>query len=163
MTPFYYDEPRQLLIYPRSDLITHAIPEARELNGAWTAVPRNLRNSQILRHFNYPVTPVITDQNYNWPRSPTIKNPYESQKLTANFLVLNPRAFVLSDMGCVAGETLLETFEGKVPIEQIALRGSGFKLKSCTNSGVAFVDAQKPFCKGVDLRYRNSKHRSLLF
>ncbi len=104
MTEFFFDQTHNVLVYPRNDLITSAIPEARELNGSYVAVPKNLRNSQILRHFNFPVTPIMTDQNYNWPRSPSIKHPYESQKLTSNFLVLNPRAFVLSDMG--SGKTM---------------------------------------------------------
>lgn len=103
-TPFFHDTQRDILIYPRSDIITQAIPEACELNGKFVAVPRNLQNSQILRHFNFPVAPVMTDENYSWPRPPYIKHPYESQKLTSNFLVLNPKSFVLSDMG--SGKTM---------------------------------------------------------
>ncbi len=101
---FWFDQPSNTLIYPRHALITQTIPEAREIAGSYVAVPRTLRNSQILRHYNFPVTPVITDENYDWPRPPHIKHPYESQKVTANFLVLHPRAFCLSDMG--VGKTL---------------------------------------------------------
>lgn len=102
MTEFYFDQSRKLLIYPRSDVISRAIPEAREINGQFIAVPHNLRNSQILAHFNYPVVPVM--EGYNWPRSPEILHPYESQKIAANFMVLHPRCFSLSDMG--VGKTL---------------------------------------------------------
>lgn len=101
---FWFDQPSNTLIYPRHALITQTIPEAREINGQLVAVPRTLRNSQILRHYNFPVTPVIDDSNYEWPRPPHIKHPYESQKVTANFLVLHPRSFCLSDMG--VGKTM---------------------------------------------------------
>ena len=93
---FYFDAQRKLLIYPRSDQIRQAIPEAREINGALVAVPQTLRNSQILRHWQYPVAPII--DAYDWPAPPGIV-PYASQKLAANFMVLHPRCFNLSDMG----------------------------------------------------------------
>lgn len=102
MSEFYHDPERKLLIYPRSDIIARSIPEAREINGAYVAVPHNLRNSQILSHFNYPVTTIMND--YDWPRSPAIPHPYESQKIAANFMVMHPRCFNLSDMG--VGKTL---------------------------------------------------------
>jgi len=106
---FYFDQKRQLLIYRNAsqfltDQLRQAIPEAREINGSYLVVPRNLRNSQVLRHFQFPVAPVITDSNYQWPRHPSIGHPYESQKLTTNFMILHPRCFVLSDMG--VGKTL---------------------------------------------------------
>jgi SNF2 family DNA or RNA helicase len=103
---FYIDQLRNLLIY--ADLpgftrhqIGQAIPEAREINGKYLAVPRTLRNSQLLRLLGQPVAPVM--QDYDWPSAPGIK-PYESQKLAANFMVLHPRCFNLSDMG--VGKTL---------------------------------------------------------
>jgi SNF2 family DNA or RNA helicase len=83
--------------------LLQALPEAREINGAHVAVPATLRNSQILRWMQYPVMPVITEENYDWPHGPGIK-PYESQRITTNFLALHPRSFVLSDMG--VGKTL---------------------------------------------------------
>lgn len=106
---FYFDQKRQLLIYRNTsqfltDQLRQAIPEAREVNGHYLAVPRNLHISQVLRHFGYPVPPVLTDQNYLWPRHPSIAHPYESQKLTTNFMILHPRCFVLSSMG--TGKTL---------------------------------------------------------
>lgn len=98
---FFLDRPRNLLVYPdlpgfTKHQLAQAIPEARELNGKFFAVPRNLRNSQILRLFGHPVALVM--DGYDWPSQPGI-TPYESQKLTANFLLLHPRCFVLSDMG----------------------------------------------------------------
>lgn len=98
MSEFYYDQTRNLLIYPSAytSNIQQAIPEARTVNGHYLAVPRTLRNCQVLRWFNYPI-PLIMDQ-YDWPAPPGIK-PYESQKIAANFLVTHPRCFNLSDMG----------------------------------------------------------------
>jgi SNF2 family DNA or RNA helicase len=106
---FYHDTTRNLLIYRNTsqfltDQLRQAIPEAREINGHYLAVPRNLHTCQVLRHFQYPVPPVLTDSNYSWPRHPSIGHPYESQKLTTNFMILHPRCFVLSDMG--VGKTL---------------------------------------------------------
>jgi SNF2 family DNA or RNA helicase len=100
---FYHDQGRNLLIYPtrQPDRFVHYIPDAKPINGAYVAVPRNLRNLQTLRHFGIPVTPIM--DGYDWPASPGIR-PWETQKLAANFLVLHPRCFNLSDMG--VGKTL---------------------------------------------------------
>jgi SNF2 family DNA or RNA helicase len=107
MTDFYHDQARNLLIYKQhSPFITsqlqQAIPELQQINGTYLAVPRTLRNAQVLRLFEYPVPSVMDD--YDWPRHPSIPHPYESQKLAANFMVLHPRCFNLSSMG--TGKTL---------------------------------------------------------
>jgi SNF2 family DNA or RNA helicase len=103
---FWHDTQRDLLIYKGLPLpaVQQAIPETRLLNGSYFAVPRTLTSSQILRHFNYPVAPVITEATYDFPRPPNIRKPYESQVLAANFMALHPRCFNLSDMG--VGKTL---------------------------------------------------------
>ena len=100
MTEFWYDEKRQALIYSgyASAFLQQAVPDLRQLNGSYFAVPRTLRNSQILRHFDYPVLPVLTDKNYDFPIEPGRK-PLAHQKLMANFMLLHPRCFNLSDMG----------------------------------------------------------------
>ena len=96
---FYFDQPRNLLIYDRpSSLVLEHIPEAKRLNGQYVAVPRTLRNSQVLRWLNYPVAPIITDENYDFPIEPG-KTPLIHQKIMANFGVLHPRMFNFSDMG----------------------------------------------------------------
>lgn len=97
MTPFHFDTKRNLLVYPTgSGQIAQYVPDAKQINGAYVAVPRTLHNSQILRWLNYPVPPVM--QDYDWPAGPGIK-PWESQKLAANYMVLHPKCFNLSDMG----------------------------------------------------------------
>jgi SNF2 family DNA or RNA helicase len=105
---FFHDHKRNLLVYETPSplhvaQLLQSLPEAKQINGSYVAVPATLKNSQTLRWMQYPVAPVITEQNYEWPRGPGIF-PYESQKITANFLALNPRSFVLSDMG--VGKTL---------------------------------------------------------
>jgi hypothetical protein len=101
MMTFFLDQPRNLLIYP--DLpgytrhqIAQAIPEAKELNGHYLAVPRTLRNSQLLRVLGQPVAPVM--DGYDWPIEPGRK-PLLHQKLYANFQVLHPRCFNLGSPG----------------------------------------------------------------
>lgn len=98
MTNFCFDPHRNLLIYPRSDVIERYLPESKSINGHFVAVPRTLQNCQMLRWLNYPVPPIITDANYDWPATPGVR-PWESQKLAANFMALHPRCFNLSDMG----------------------------------------------------------------
>ncbi len=105
---FYHDQRRNLLVYETPSplhvaQLLQSLPEARQINGSFVAVPATLKNSQTLRWMQYPVAPVITEKNYDWPCAPGIR-PYESQRITSNFLVLAPRAFVLSDMG--VGKTL---------------------------------------------------------
>lgn len=102
MTELYHDQSRNLLVYRadplRASHILQRIPEAREIGGKYVALPHTLQNAQTLRWLNFPVPPVITESNYDWPIERGRK-PWESQRLTANFLVSHPRAFVLSDMG----------------------------------------------------------------
>ncbi len=67
------------------------------------AVPHRLDETRVLNNLGQKVpSPMLT--TYDWPRSAKIKKPFEAQKLTAGFLTLNPRAFVLNDLG--TGKTL---------------------------------------------------------
>lgn len=124
---FYFDKPRNLLVYEtpsplHAAQLLQSLPEARQISfdkcsgGAYVAVPATLKNSQTLRWMQYPVAPVITEENYDWPHAPGI-TPYESQKITANFLVLNPRSFVLSDMG--VGKTLATLWAADYVLHQL--------------------------------------------
>lgn len=102
MTEFFHHAETNTIVY-RGDPghLAAAIPELRQINN-YFAVPRSLHNLQILRYLNYPVTPIM--DGYEWPRHPGIKNPYESQMMAANFMVLHRKCFNLSDMG--VGKTL---------------------------------------------------------
>lgn len=99
---WYFDQARNVLVYEHlNSILTQYIPEAVVAQNRYTIIPRNLRNSQILRYLNYPVPPIMTE--YSWPAPPGFK-PYESQITSANFMVLHRRCFNLSDMG--VGKTL---------------------------------------------------------
>ncbi|HSV26223.1 MAG TPA: DEAD/DEAH box helicase [Xanthobacteraceae bacterium] len=95
MAGWFYDSQNKILLYERSEQITHWIPDAKEV-GAYVGIPRTLRNCQLLRWLNYPVSPII--DNYDWPIQPG-RDPLPHQKLIANFQVLHPRCFNLSDPG----------------------------------------------------------------
>lgn len=102
MLELFHDTQRQLLVYRADHMrlgqIARAIPEAKAINGSHIAVPHTLQNAQTLRWLNYPVAPIITGLNYDWPIIKGRK-PLAHQKLIANFLVMHPRSFCLSDMG----------------------------------------------------------------
>lgn len=156
MLDFFHDPTRNLLIYkPPSpfhiDGILKHIPEAKQLNGAYVAVPRTLRNSQVMRWLNYAVMPIM--DNYDWPIGPG-RTVLPHQKAYANFQVLHPRCFNLGDPGCVAGSTLLETDAGRVRIDELTRRGKAIKVRALTPDGVQLVPAECPFRKGVEKLYR---------
>ena len=96
---FFHDTKHDVLIYPTQHFAYEQyLPEAKYVGSGMFAVPRTLRNCQLLRHFNFTVPPIITDLSYDWPIEPGRK-PLEHQKVMANFMVLHPRCFNLSDMG----------------------------------------------------------------
>ena len=95
---FYHDRKHDVLLYPARYMPEAYLPEARYVGDQLFGVKRTLRNCQILRHLNFPVPPIIDDLNYDWPIQPGRK-PLAHQKIMANFMVLHPRSFNLSDMG----------------------------------------------------------------
>lgn len=99
----WYDPNYNVVIYDRPDprLLEHAIG-AKPINGQFVAMPATLTNLQIARIFNLPVIRPLG--SYDYPRGHHIKAPFFAQTETANFLVVHPRACVLSDMG--TGKTL---------------------------------------------------------
>lgn len=116
---FFFDQPRNLLIYERpSPLVLQHAQGAKQVNGQYVAVPRTLRNSQVLRWLNYPVAPIITDANYDWPIEAG-RQPEWQQKIMTNFQVLHPHCFNLSDAGTKktlpalwAADKLMQAFPG---------------------------------------------------
>lgn len=98
MIEFFHHAPTNTLVYKtdQQERITKVIPGAKALNCAYVGVPRNLYNCQLLRWMNLPVVPIM--DGYDWPHAPGIK-PLEHQKVMANFMVMHPRCFNLSDMG----------------------------------------------------------------
>lgn len=58
-------------------------------------VPHNIETTRLLRNMGFIVPAPIVRQ-YEWPDNPT---PFKTQKITAAMLQMNPRAYVLSEMG----------------------------------------------------------------
>lgn len=98
----WLDRQHNLVIHdtPIADKVCQAIPSARRLHNGYVATPNTLYNLQLLRWLGLQV-PSPMDDAYDWPGR---YKPFEAQRITANFLAVNPRAFVLSDMG--TGKTL---------------------------------------------------------
>lgn len=96
---FWHDPVTNVLVYPtQNPFLLQNLPNARMLGPNHFGVPFTLQNAQVLRYYNHPVPPVITDQNYDWPIEPG-KTPGAHQKLMANFDALHRKAFNLSDPG----------------------------------------------------------------
>ena len=96
---FYHDTRHNVLIYPvQNPFLLQHLPDAKLLNGGHMAVPFSLINAQVLRYYNHPVPPVITDSNYDWPIEPG-RHPLDHQRVMTNFMALHRRCFNLSDMG----------------------------------------------------------------
>ena len=96
---FQHDKKHNVLIYPlQNPFLLQALSEAKAIGRDQIGVPFNLHNAQVLRHYNYPVPPIITDDNYDWPAPPG-QVAGEHQKLMANFDILHRKAFNLSDPG----------------------------------------------------------------
>ena len=99
----WHDRERQLVVYdtPDADNVARMIPTATRLSNGFIAVPTSTYNLQMLRYLGMPTLPPLEVNGYDYPGKYT---PFEAQRITANFLVVNPRSFVLSDMG--TGKTL---------------------------------------------------------
>lgn len=81
------------------EMVLRHIPEARNLEvqgHRLTAVPYNLRNCYVLKAMGVHVPSPIRHY-YDWPCA--YGSPWSHQIDTAEFLVMNPRAFCLNGMG----------------------------------------------------------------
>src|ERR1700753_836956 len=85
---------------PRADETASSVPKAVRLHNGYVACEASLYNLQLLRYLGFPpIQPM--DIAYDWPGR---YKPFAAQRVTANFLSVHPRAFVLNDMG--TGKTL---------------------------------------------------------
>jgi len=98
MTQLFHSPERNLLVYETGKVadVVRYVPDAKQLNGSYVAVPKNLHNMQLLRWLDLPVLPPM--DGYDWPRAQGF-TPTAAQRTMANFMVLHPRSFNLSDMG----------------------------------------------------------------
>lgn len=93
-----------VLHLPDNARVTTVIPTAREFlyqGQNLVAVPHKLAETRVLRNLGFDVPSPIR-HHYAWRGQYT---PFRAQLDTSEFLTLNPRAFVLNDMGCVDAET----------------------------------------------------------
>ncbi len=99
----YLDRERNLVIYdtPNHAKIVEVVPGAKHIANGYVAAPATLHNLQLLRWLGFQVPAPMDEARYDWPGR---YKPFNAQRVTANFLAVHPRAFVLSDMG--TGKTL---------------------------------------------------------
>lgn len=98
----WFDAQRNVVVYdtPRAEEIASSVPGSVRLHNGYVASPATLYNLQLLRYLGFPTIQPM-DIAYDWPGRYT---PFNAQRVTANFLSVHPRAFVLNDMG--TGKTL---------------------------------------------------------
>ncbi len=83
---------------PHNEQLYALIPEAREVmvkKVSLMALPHTTDVTRLARNLGYIVPAPILSQ-YTWPTNPA---PFTTQKTTAALLTMNPRAYVLSEMG----------------------------------------------------------------
>lgn len=91
----FYDPDSNLLVYDQPALAS--VEGAIELDGSYVAFRATLTNLQRLHRLEQ-VVPAPLEHAYDWP-GPADEPPFEAQKVTANFLVLNPHACCFNDTG----------------------------------------------------------------
>jgi SNF2 family DNA or RNA helicase len=97
----FYSPDHNIIVYDHlSDDHTKYLLHVKPLTNGYSALPATLNNIQLLSYFGYYV-PRIMERDYDWPGR---FKPFEAQLITANFLAIHRRGFVLSDMG--TGKTL---------------------------------------------------------
>lgn len=120
--------------------ITTVIPSAKvfEYKGVpLVAVPHRLDETRVLRNLGIEAPSPI---KYHYPWSGQY-DPFHAQRETCDFLTLNPKAFVLNDMGCVDSETEYLSPTGWVKIS--AYRGGRVAQYLPDTGGVEFVEPAK--------------------
>ena len=94
-----YDADRNVVVYEGTEALRAAavcLEGARRLSGNRVAYRATLPTLQRLAAGRVAVPEPMRD--YDWPGPPGMV-PFRAQLITANFLTVNPRAFVFNDMG----------------------------------------------------------------
>lgn len=114
----YHDPAKNVLVYrgQGSEKLVGAVPGAT-LAGGYVVLRDSLYARQLIRWLDLPAPPPMA--NYDYPRNRLVApEPTVAQKAMANFLVLHPKSFNLSDMGtmktlaaCWAAEFVMQQFE----------------------------------------------------
>ena len=101
----WYDPGTNMLIYdePKSREVLKHAEDGVALDDGIVGMPANLFNCQVARAYALPVIPIV-DRDYDYPIKRGF-HPKVHQKVMTNFMVLHPKSFNLSDMGCVDADT----------------------------------------------------------
>lgn len=120
-----YSAQHNVLVYPSDAplVIAQCCDDARQLTDGRVVVPAHLANLQRLTSKGVPVIEPMDASGYTWPSK--YPRPFHAQRVTANFLVLNRRAFVLSDMG--TGKTLAALWAADWLMRQHHAAGQPFR------------------------------------
>ena len=78
-----------------NEIVVPDEPAVQALLGSGPTVAHDIGVTRLLRNYGYVVPAPIMSQ-YEWPDNPS---PFKTQKITAALLTMNPRAYVLSEMG----------------------------------------------------------------
>ncbi len=95
-----YSAKYNCVVYEHSNprQVAAAIDGARPVNGHMVAIPATLFSLQLARLLGLPAPNLMELTGYDWPIMPG-RRPRLHQKYMANFQILHPRSFNLSDMG----------------------------------------------------------------
>lgn len=126
-TPFGAVPNAPYLITPEAAWVAQEFPGAALLPSTiqWpgtgsrvVSLPHTIDTHRRLKELGAAVPHPMT-HSYDWPVFDPTKPPFLSQKETAGFLVLNRRAFVLSDMGCGKTRAALYALDWLVRTKQV--------------------------------------------
>jgi hypothetical protein len=104
----FYSSEHKAVVYPNNPpwlgaQVCASIPGAQPINGSYFTIPATLHALRIARLLGLPVPAIMDTLGYSWSRQPGIE-PFAHQRHMANFKVLHPRSFDLSQMR--TGKTL---------------------------------------------------------
>lgn len=99
-------DPAPYLILRKDPRVANLIPKVQELDAGYMAVPHGPTETRLLRNLGYPAPAPIHSQ-YDWPGPP----PFKAQRATAALLSVEPRAYVLNEMGTGKTRSVLFAFD----------------------------------------------------
>lgn len=140
MLPVQVSAAHKIVGVPFAEEVKNLFPEARPIEFAGAPhliLPHGLTETFMLRKLGYDVpSPILT--TYDWANSR--RPPFEVQKKTASLLTMNPRAYVLNEMGTGKTKTPLWAWDYLRDMGAI-----GRLLISAPLSTLAFVWAAEVF------------------
>lgn len=99
------DYKKLILNLREPERVLEAIPHAKTLvhdKGALVIIPHRDDEVRVLKNLGFDA-PAPIDTYYAWPCGYP-SGPMQHQRITAQFMTLNPRAYCLNGMGCIEGD-----------------------------------------------------------